>query len=257
MKHTLKGWLSDSNFTNGKKVDQLLRLEPTGNLTLADVFDEMRKEDTGLRTETIEHAVKLFNRVVARLVMNGYSVNTELFRAVPQCRGVIENGQWNPEKNSIRVSFIQDKEIREAIAETSVHILGEKGDVMYITGGEDTATHATDGTATAGRTYILSGRMIKIAGDHESVGLTLTGDDGAVTRIAADMVSINTPRRIVFLLPADLAEGSYTLTITTQYSGKRVFLKTPRVTARTIVVSGLNTCVQPFSPSSANCMVPP
>ena len=236
MKYTLKGWLTGSNLITGKKGDQLLRLEPAGNLTLADVFDEMRKEDTGLRMETIEHAVRLFNRVVAGLVMKGYSVNTELFRALPQCRGVIENGQWNPEKNSIRVSFLQDKEIREAIAETSVHILGEKGGVMYVTGGEDTATHAKDGTATAGRTYILRGRMIKIAGDHESVGLTLTGADGAVTRIAADMVTINHPTQIVFLLPAGLAEGSYTLTIATQYSGTRFFLKTPRVTAREIVI---------------------
>ena len=34
-----------------------------------------------------------------------------LFRAVPQFRGVIDGGVWNPERNSIYVSFNQDKDL--------------------------------------------------------------------------------------------------------------------------------------------------
>ncbi|MCE8635398.1 hypothetical protein K0F68_22240, partial [Bacteroides fragilis] len=67
-------------------------LESAGNLTLSDVLDEMKKEDTGLRAETLKHAVDLFQRTVSELVLNGYSVNTGLFRAVPQFRGVIDGG---------------------------------------------------------------------------------------------------------------------------------------------------------------------
>ena len=76
------------------------------------------------------------------MVLNGYSVNTGLFRAVPQFRGVIDGGIWNPERNSIYVSFNQDKDLREAIARTNVKILGAKGDPAYFIGGEDAATRA-------------------------------------------------------------------------------------------------------------------
>ena len=48
--------------------------------------------------------------------MNGYNVNTGLFYAVPRFTGIVEKGLWNPLKNGIYVSFIQDKVLREEIA---------------------------------------------------------------------------------------------------------------------------------------------
>lgn len=211
-------------------------LESVGSLTLEDILSEMKKEDTGLREETIEHAVKLYHRVLSDLILSGYSVNTGLFRAVPQFRGVVDNGQWDQKKNSIYVSFTQDKDLREAIAQTSVNILGEKRDAMYIIGGEDAATRATDGMATAGRNYTLNGRLIKVVGEHESVGITLTDASGKVSKLPNDMLVVNNPSQLIILLPSDLTDGDYTLTVTTQYSGTNTLLKTPRSTSKVITI---------------------
>ena len=236
MKHTLKGWLVDNAVTVDNKEDKILLLESAGNLTLNDIIEEMKKEDTGLRTETLEHSLKLFNRVVSDLLLNGFSVNTGLFRATPQFRGVIDNGVWNAEKNSIYVSFNQDKELREAIAQTSVNILGEKGDAMYILGVEDVSTHAKDGTATAGRNLLITGRLLKVAGDDEAVGIYLTNPEGEQKRLPADMLAQNNPSQLMLLLPADLMAGEYTITIVTQYAGGAIRLKKPRRATRTITV---------------------
>ena len=236
MKHTLKGWLVDNTVTVDNKEDKILMLESVGSLTLEDILSEMKKEDTGLREETIEHAVKLYHRVLSDLILSGYSVNTGLFRAVPQFRGVVDNGQWDQKKNSIYVSFTQDKDLREAIAQTSVNILGEKRDAMYIIGGEDAATRATDGMATAGRNYTLNGRLIKVVGEHESVGITLTDASGKVSKLPNDMLVVNNPSQLIILLPSDLTDGDYTLTVTTQYSGTNTLLKTPRSTSKVITI---------------------
>ena len=134
MKNVLKIWLVDNTVTVDNKDDKIGQLESSGNLSLQDILDEMHKEDTGLRPETIEHVVKLYNRVVSDLILSGYSVNTGLYHAVAQLRGVIDGGKWNPEKNSVYVSFTQDKELREAIAQTSISILGERQSVMYVAG---------------------------------------------------------------------------------------------------------------------------
>ena len=236
MNHTLKGWLVDNSVTADNKDDKILQLESVGNLALSDVLDEMKREDTGLRQETIDHVVNLYHRVLADLVLAGYEVNTGLFYMVPQFRGVVENGAWNPEKNSIYVSITQGKTLREAIAQTAVEILGEKQGVMYIAGGEDAATRVPGHTATPGRNYILTGRMLKVAGDDPSVGITLTDAEGEVTRLADDMLAVNNPSKLVILLPAGLADGEYTLTVTTQYSGTGQLLKTPRSVSRTLIV---------------------
>ena len=94
MKNVLKIWLVDNTVTVDNKDDKIGQLESSGNLSLQDILDEMHKEDTGLRPETIEHVVKLYNRVVSDLILSGYSVNTGLYHAVAQLRGVIdgENG---------------------------------------------------------------------------------------------------------------------------------------------------------------------
>ena len=164
MKNVLKIWLVDNTVTVDNKDDKIGQLESSGNLSLQDILDEMNKEDTGLRPETIEHDVKLYNRVVGDLILSGYSVNTGLYHAVAQLRGVIDGGKWNPEKNSVYVSFTQDKELREAIAQTSVSILGERQSVMYVAG-------FSPATAIAGRPFTVNGRMLKIAGTDSSVGI--------------------------------------------------------------------------------------
>lgn len=237
MKHTLKGWLVDNALTVDDKEDKILMLDSAGSLTMEDIIEEMKREDTGLRTETLEHALKLFNRVTADLLLRGFSVNTGLFHAVPQFRGAIVNGAWDPERNSIYVSFTQDKDLREAIAETSVDILGDKASGMYISGVKDAATQATDGTMTPGRNFTISGRLLKVAGEDPKVGITIRNEEAGETLLPADMLTVNNPSQLVILVPADLAPGEYTLTVTTQYTGSGTPLKTPRSVSRQVYVN--------------------
>lgn len=237
MQNVLKGWLADNSVTTDNLEDKILVLESAGSATLPDILSEMQLEDTGLRPETIAHVVSLYHRVVARLLLNGYNVNTGLFHGVAQFTGVVEGSVWNPKTNSIYISLIQDKELRQAAATTSVKILGAKGDTAYILGSEDTATRATDGTATAGRNYRLQGRQIKVWGTDPAVGITLTDSKSVVTKIPTDMIAVNNPSEVILLLPADLADGSYELRLTTQYSGSgSKTLKEPRTLTRTITI---------------------
>lgn len=234
----MKGWLTDNAVTVNNKTDKILLLQSAGSLVLDDVLEEMQKQDTGLRPETMRHAVTLYHRVVMDLILNGYSVNTGLFRAVPQLTGVIEGGVWNKEKNSIYVSFTQDKALREAIAQTIVEILGEKSNIMYILETEDKKTGLKDGSATAGRNFFVRGAMLKVAGDDETVGVTLTNAAKAVTKLTDDLITINNPSSLTLLLPVELTEGEYTLTITTQYSSSGTLLKTPRSVSTPIWIGG-------------------
>ena len=236
MKKVLKGWLIDNSVTTDNKTDKILLLHSTGSLDLDDVLEEM--QDTGLRPETMRHSVTLYNRVLTDLILNGYSVNTGLFRAVAQLTGVIEGGVWNKEKNSIYVSFTQDKALREAIAQTAVEILGEKSNIMYILETEDKKTGLKDGSATAGRNFFVRGAMLKVVGDDESVGVTLTNEAKAVTKLTDDLITINNPSSLTLLLPADLAEGEYTLTVMTQFANSGHMLKTPRSVSTQIWIGG-------------------
>lgn len=241
MKKVLKGWLADNTVTVDNKTDKILLLESAGSVNLDDIIDEMLKQDTGLRIETLRHSIDLYNRIIIDLLLSGYSVNTGVFRAVAQLTGVVEGGVWNKEKNSIYVSFTQDKSLREAIRETAVNILGEKANVMYILETEDRKTKLRDGSATAGRNFFVRGAMLKVMGEHESVGVTLTDSEGVVTKLDEDMIASNKPSELMLLLPSDLTDGEYTLTVTTQYSKSNRTLVEPRSVSCSIWVGGKPT----------------
>ena len=236
MKRVLKGWIADNPVT-ADKTDRILLLESAGGANLADILDEMKKEDTGLREETLQHVVNLFLRITMDLILSGYKVNVGLFYAVAKFVGVLEGGKWNPEKNDIYVSFTQGKDLREAIAETAVEILGEKANVMYIIETEDRKTGRKDGSATAGRNLFVRGAMLKVVGDDPSVGVTLTASGGTETKLEDDLITTNKPSELTLLIPAELEAGEYTLTVTTQFNSGAL-LKTPRSVSTQIWIGG-------------------
>lgn len=237
MQNKLRGWLADNSLTADPK-DRILVLDPAGDAGLEEIYKEMKLEDTGLRQETLVHVVTLFQRMVARFLMNGYNVNTGLFHAVPRFTGLIENGVWNPEKNGIYVSFIQDKVIREEIAQTTIDIKGEKADVMYISGVENRSNNMTDGSMTPGRNFAIFGAYLRVVGDNETVGVTFRNiEDDKVVKLGSDMFSTNDPGKIIFIVPIELTDGTYEVTITTQYmKGKNALRKTPRSVSTTLFI---------------------
>ena len=108
---------------------------------------------------------------------------------------------------------------------------------MYILETEDRKTGLKDGTATSGRNLIVRGAMLKVVGSDAAVGVSLTNSEGVVTKLDDDMIASNKPSELMLLVPTGLADGEYTLTVTTQYSTGTT-LKAPRSTTITLWVGG-------------------
>lgn len=237
IKYQMNGQLADNAVTVDNKEDMILVPVSNGTADEARIIAEMKAEDSGLREETIQHVFALRNRVVKRLLLSGINVNDGITYASTAFRGVIENSQWNPQKNSIVVNFQMGAELREAIKRTTVNIIGEKGSAIYIGGVTDASTRAQDASATAGRAFTLTGSKIKVAGTDAAVGITLTSAGGTVTKITDDLYVMNAPSKVTFIIPANLGNGTYTLKLTTQYGGNsKQQLKSPRSVEKTIYI---------------------
>ena len=137
IKYQINGQLADNTVTVDNKEDMILVPVSIGSADENRIIAELKAEDSGLREETIRHVFDLQKRVIKRMLMTGMSVNTGLYYASVAFRGVIENSTWNPAKNSIVVNFNVGADLREAIKETTVGIIGEKGSAMYIGGVQD------------------------------------------------------------------------------------------------------------------------
>ena len=237
IKYQINGQLADNTVTVDNKEDVILVPVSIGNADENRIIAELKAEDSGLREETIRHVFDLQKRVIKRLLMTGVSVNTGLYYASVSFRGIIENSTWNPAKNSIVVNFNVGADLREAIKQTTVGIIGEKGSAMYIGSVQDTSTRALDASATAGRAFTLTGSKLKVVGTAPSVGILLTSSKGTETKVTEDLWVTNDPSKLTFIIPADLADGTYELQVTTQFSGNsKTLLKAPRSVMKTIYI---------------------
>lgn len=225
---TLEGWLVDNTVTVDDKSDKILEVHSKEGYTNKEIVDLMMKEITGLKRETLNHAVDLYNRIITESLLNGHPVNTGLFYASPSFKGIIENSVWNPEKNSIVINFQTGKNLREEITKTSVEILGEKADMMQVSDMWDLKSSLRDGTMSRGYGFGMKGRNLKVFGDDEAVGIYWVSELGLEEKLLDYQLTLNKPSELHFNVPQDLAEGNYTLRITTQYSTTPQGLKTPR-----------------------------
>ncbi|WP_455592974.1 DUF4469 domain-containing protein [Bacteroides sp.] len=71
----------------------------------------------------------------------------------------------------------------------------------------------------AGDMCILTGKNLKLVGTDPSVGILLTSvaNPSKTFFINPDHVSSDEPKKLQFVLPNDMEEGSWTVQVTTQY----------------------------------------
>ncbi len=235
--YTLNALLSECNFNGSDASTKVLTPVSAGTADEEQIVAAMMEEDSGLRSETIVHVLELHKRVLKRLLLSGYRVNTGVFYGSAAFRGPIENSAWDSSRNRIIFNLTASSELRTAAKSTTVNIVAEKGATAYIGGVQDLQTKLTSGTVGAGNFVSITGSKIKVAGTDERNGVTLTDEAGATVAVPTESLVINERSHVVFQLPASLPEGVYTLTITTQYrNGAQNYLKTPRVIETSIVV---------------------
>ncbi len=231
MKKTLRAWIRKNQLTEDPN-DYMASAVVNGSIGINDIVDELQNEGMELKRETVIDIVSRFNRKAADLVLSGYNVNTGLVYMRPVIKGVFYDKTWNPELNSVYVAINQGLDLRNAVAETVVEILGEQADPLEILSLTDTTTGKTDGTLTKGRNAELKGSYLKITGENPDCGIAFRHiATQAVTKLAPGDIVLNEPSRLLVLVPATLEAGEYELSVTTQFTGGNTLLKAPRTVA--------------------------
>uniref|UniRef100_UPI0003824F9A DUF4469 domain-containing protein n=1 Tax=Riemerella columbina TaxID=103810 RepID=UPI0003824F9A len=147
----------------------------------------------------------------------------------PAIKGVFYDKSFDKEKHSVYVNVNQGTELRKAAAETKVEILGEQASPMSLFNITDKATGNTDGTLTKGKNAEIKGTYIKVEGSDPKNGIVFKNlDNSQETKLPMENIVLNEPSRLLILVPADLPNGNYEVSVTTQRSRGNVLLKEPR-----------------------------
>ncbi|MBT0552457.1 DNA-binding domain-containing protein [Riemerella anatipestifer] len=227
--NTLKAWLRPNLLTKDDPNDFVAVPLLGGSLGITEIIEALKKEGMEIQTETAVDIITRFNRKASELVLNGYSVNTGLVYMRPAIKGVFYDKTWDKEKHSVYVNVNQGTDLRKAVADTKVEILGEQSSPMSVFSITDKATGKADGTLTKGKNAEIKGTYIKIDGNDPKNGIVFKNlDNQNEVKLSAEHIVLNEPSRLLILVPTDLEAGNYELSITTQSSKGTTLLKEPR-----------------------------
>ncbi|MDD4968256.1 MAG: DNA-binding domain-containing protein [Paludibacter sp.] len=129
MKNVLKAWLRKNQLTIDP-TEYNTQVVVKGNLGLTDIVDELIKEGIEMDRDTMLDIITRFNRKSADLALSGYNVNNGLVNMRSSIKGPLFGGKWNPNVNWVDVNLTQGKELYDAVAATTVEILGERDEMI-------------------------------------------------------------------------------------------------------------------------------
>jgi hypothetical protein len=224
----IKAWLRKNHLTPDQS-DYYIVLESFGSVTTDDIIEALKNDGMELNPATVKDVITRFNSKCIDLLLEGRNVSNGLVHMRLSIKGVAYDRTWDRERNPIHVVISQSKDLREAIADTVVEIMGEHPDPMAIYTVTDLSTAKTDGTITRRFNAEIKGTYIKVVGDDPTNGIYFHSEERQIDYKLQDVnIVVNDPSKILILVPEDLESGMYELRIVTQYAKGQVVLKNPR-----------------------------
>lgn len=188
------------------------------SLNLKEIIDVMRRRNPGLRRETIESCINLFQEVTSDLLTEGYRLNTGQLNLKPVVKGKCQ-GLWKNKKNCVRVSASPSAQMRRRMDEVEVKVFGILPESTSISTVTDHKTGLVNKVLSRNNIFFISGNRIKIHGSQPEVGIYLVHSGTKETyKIAPNEIVENMPGRLIVYLRDEIPEGAYLLKIITQYS---------------------------------------
>lgn len=206
-------------------------------LTMTDLANEVAALST--RQEDPEEITRIGNQLMERMMWflsSGYSISTLMGYFRPTSNGVFLENELNSalDRNRLKlgVNYAMSKKMREALDGAEIDVEVQKSvsgpQLFAVVSAQDAQNPAAaargEGTPIAGgQTCIAKGKKIKVGGEGDQIGVTITRQDGDKHTehfFPPTQLYPNTPTQVGFVMPADAPDGSvWSIKLSTQLSG--------------------------------------
>lgn len=226
-----KVWLRLNALTGDVDNDYIAEVS-TSNTTRRneDIAQSIVDGGSEIKYDTLLSVLNQRDRIVREMLQKGESVLTGCCQFTPRVNGnwIGSNAKYDSSEHDIVAKVTASAEMREALTEVGVEVLGVKEDGgAYIGLVTDAATGDTDGSITADDDVTIEGNKIKIAPDDEDgIGVFFVNSEGTATQVTHRLTQ-NDPKTVIARVPS-LTAGEYTLRIITRFSNSSTLLKEAR-----------------------------
>ena len=194
-----------------------------------DIADLITKERSEFRKETILNILNMRDKAVLDFIRDGLSVMDGVSQISPRVSGVweTENSSYDEKIHKRTVDMVATADLRNALDEITVKVLGAKESSARITEITDTATGLKDGTLTIGDDIIIEGDKLKVDEKDAEQGVFFKATDGTEYKTTRRL-SVNLPSQIIARVPKEVPAGAVTVIVRTKLTGSNKTLKEVR-----------------------------
>jgi hypothetical protein len=214
-----------------QKDDRFGRVVTSKSLSEKDLVNIAVTRRTDLNATTLKAAMEILKEIAIEKIANGASVNFGLgyFRLGVNGVFIGDNARWDNSKHSLSVRVTPNSGLRQTINSCTAVVRGMAATGLAINSITDISSGEVNSRLTPGGGVNLTGSKIKIEGNDARIGIKLINQDTQEeTPILMKSILINDPSKITFIVPEVLANGDYTLVITTQFGNSGSLLKEAR-----------------------------
>ena len=196
--------------------DYMAQVTDVRSYTLDEIIDLMMEKGTTLTRADVAATLQVYGEVVSAIIKDGSAVNTPLMNTSMSISGVFDgaNDSFDKKRHTVNLNITAGTLLRDAVTKVKCEKTEGVSTDPYITEVTDIVTGTVNTTLTKGGVVQLVGSRLKFDAKDTAQGIFFVPETGAPVRAA--VIAENKPARLMAIIPADLAAGTYYIEVRTK-----------------------------------------
>ena len=196
--------------------DYMAQAADVRSYTLDEIIDLMMEKGTTLTRADVAATLQVYGEVVSAIIKDGSAVNTPLMNTAMSIAGVFDgaNDAFDKKRHTVNLNLSAGTLLRDAAAKVKCEKTEGVSTDPYITEVTDIVTGTVNTTLTKGGVVQLVGSRLKFDAKDTAQGIFFVPETGEAVRAA--VIAENKPARLMAIIPADLAAGTYYIEVRTK-----------------------------------------
>ena len=196
--------------------DYMAQAADVRSYTLDEIIDLMMEKGTTLTRADVAATLQVYGEVVSAIIKDGSAVNTPLMNTSMSISGVFDgaNDTFDKKRHTVNLNITAGTLLRDAASKVKCEKTEGASTDPYITEVTDIVTGTVNTTLTKGGVVQLVGSRLKFDAKDAAQGIFFVPETGEAVRAA--VIAENKPARLMAIIPADLAAGTYYIEVRTK-----------------------------------------
>ena len=199
--------------------DYMAQVADVRSYTLDEIIDLMMDKGTTLTRADVAATLQVYGEVCSSLIKDGAALNTPLMNTALSISGVFNgaNDIFDKKRHTVNLNITAGILLRDVLPKIKCEKTEGASTDPYITEVTDIVTGTVNTTLTKGGVVQLVGSRLKFDAKDAAQGIFFVPETGEAVRAA--VIAENKPARLMAIIPADLAAGTYYIEVRSKHSG--------------------------------------